>query len=150
MHICGVIINHLCRFITVLPPLEVIPGLFISMPFFTMDPLKHLSNMIFQSGQIAPRSCIHCATNNYLCVVSAFSNSCGLCLRSARCCSFMLSSVPAWAVADSEPSIDVLRSDLRRTAAVLSQLSLAFDASGSASGSRCVRIFESPLDNAGL
>jgi hypothetical protein len=55
----------------------------------------------------------------------------------------MLSSVPAWAVADSGPSIDELRSDLRRAVVVLSQISIALDAFGSASGLPSVRIFES-------
>ena len=114
-----------------------------------MDPLRHLSNMIFRSGQVAPRACSYCSSRNSLCIVSAFSNSCGLCLRSARCCSFMLSSVPSWAHADVMTSTSELHSDLCRVVGILSQISVALDASFYPSDFPSVRILESSQGSRG-
>ena len=90
---------------------------------------KQLSDMIFRSGQIAPVSCSRCSARGTLCVVSVFSNSCGLCLRSAQCCSFILASVPAWMNSDSNHRTNELRSELRRAVNVISHISAAFDVS---------------------
>lgn len=111
--------------------------------------LKQLSNMIFHTGQIAPRSCSRCAVQQTLCVVSLFSNSCGLCLRSAHCCSFMISAVPAWMNLDAASSTDELRSDLRRAVAVISQISASLDASVCSLDPPYTRILEFCRDSAG-
>ena len=111
--------------------------------------LKQLSNAIFHTGQIAPRSCSQCAMERTLCVVSLFSNSCGMCLRSARCCSFISSAVPAWMSPDVASSTDELRSDLRRAIVAISRISASLDASVYSSGPLCTQILESYLGSTG-
>ena len=110
---------------------------------------KHLSDMIFRSGRIAPYSCSRCVERGTLCVVSVFSSSCGLCLRSALCCSFILTSVPAWMNPDVSPASIELRSDLRRAVNVVSHISAALDASASVSGPPYLQILGSYRDSRG-
>ena len=114
-----------------------------------MDPFQQLSNAIFRLGQVAPHSCSHCSSQNSLCIVSAFSNSCGLCLRSSRCRSFLLSSVPSWMNSVIPSPTQELRSDLRRTIGVLSQISASLDALSESSGSLTVRTPGSCQDSKG-
>jgi hypothetical protein len=115
-----------------------------------MDPYQQLSNVIFRLGQVAPKSCSHCFSQNSLCIVSVFSNSCGLCLRSSRCCSFLLASVPPWMNSIIPSPTQELRSDLHRTIGVLSQIAVSFDALSEPSGSSTVQILGSCQDSKGL
>ena len=108
-----------------------------------MNPLQQISDAVFRLGQVAPHSCSQCSSQNSLCIVSAFSNSCGLCLRSSQCCSFMLSSEPSWMSFDTSSSIKELRSDLRRTINVLSQISSSLDAMSRSSSPLTVHTLES-------
>jgi len=116
--------------------------------YLSMD-AKQLSNMIFRSWRIAPRSCTHCAIQQTLCVVSLFSNSCGLCLRSAQCCSFVLSTAPSWMNPEVATSTNELLPDLRRAISVISQISAALDASACSLDPPFVQILEFCRDNTG-
>src|SRR5580658_9554878 len=111
--------------------------------------LKQLSNVIFRTGQIAPHSCSQCSDERTLCVVSLFSNSCGMCLRSARGCSFIASATPAWMSPNVASSTDELRFGLHRAIVVLSQISASLDASVYSSGPQCTRILEFDQGSAG-
>ena len=108
-----------------------------------MTPLQLISDAVFRLGQVAPYSCLRCSSQNSLCIVSAFSNSCGLCLRSSHCCSFMLSSKPSWMSSDTSSSTEGLRSDLRRAVNVLSQISSSLDAMSRSSSPLTVHTLES-------
>ena len=108
-----------------------------------MIPLQLISDAVFRLGQVVPYSCSRCSSQNSLCIVSAFSNSCGLCLRSSHCCSFMLSSKPLWMSSDTSFSTEELRSDLRRAVNVLSQISSSLDAMSRPSSPLTVHTLES-------